>query len=180
MIFLRTSRLKLRFIQEIDLFHIHAMNLYPEVNAFNTKPKPVNYDETAAIHKELIEEARQEEVKRYTFSILIKPEMEFSGLIALNLGADRYKRAEVWYRLHPRFWGFGYATEALKAVIAFGFNHLNLHRIEAGCAVENIASVRVLEKAGMVREGRKRQALPLPSGWSDNYEYAILASEHTF
>jgi len=59
----------------------------------------------------------------------------------------------------------------------FCFNELNLHRVEAGCAVDNIGSIKVLEKAGMQREGRKRATLPLVSGWSDNYEYGILSSE---
>ena len=48
-----------------------------------------------------------------------------------------------------------------------------LHRIEA-VAVTNTASIRVLEKAGMVREGRHRKILPLASGWTDNYSYAVL------
>jgi ribosomal-protein-alanine N-acetyltransferase len=49
--------------------------------------------------------------------------------------------------------------------------------MEAGCAVDNKGSFTVLEKAGMVREGRLRQVLPLKSGWSDNFEYSILESD---
>jgi RimJ/RimL family protein N-acetyltransferase len=56
--------------------------------------------------------------------------------------------------------GKGYGTE-VNRVLDFGFNDLNLHRIKAGCAVENIASIKVLEKVGMIREGRGRQLLPL-------------------
>jgi hypothetical protein len=52
-----------------------------------------------------------------------------------------------------------------------------LHRIKAGCAVENIASIKVLEKVGMIREGRGRQLLPLKSSWSDNFQYAILETD---
>ena len=48
---------------------------------------------------------------------------------------------------------------------------------EAGTAVENIGSIRVLEKAGMTREGQKRKVLPLKKGWSDNYIYAILEDD---
>ena len=59
----------------------------------------------------------------------------------------------------------------------FGFHTLKLHRIHAGCAVDNIGSIKVLEKAGMQREGRARQTLPLIDGWSDNYNYAILEVE---
>jgi RimJ/RimL family protein N-acetyltransferase len=65
----------------------------------------------------------------------------------------------------------------LVAIIDFSFNMLNLHRIQAGCAVDNIGSIKVLEKVGMIREGRGRQILPLKSGWSDNFEYSILETD---
>jgi ribosomal-protein-alanine N-acetyltransferase len=65
-------------------------------------------------------------------------------------------------------------------VIRFGFDNLNLHRIEAGCAVNNIGSIKVLEKAGMVREGKGRQVLPLKTSWSDNFLYSILETDKRF
>jgi ribosomal-protein-alanine N-acetyltransferase len=89
----------------------------------------------------------------------------------------KYKNRKIWYKLHSIFWNNGYATESLKAVINFGFETLNLHRIEAGCAVDNISSIKVLEKSGMIREGRGRQILPLKTGWSDNFEYSILETD---
>lgn len=58
-----------------------------------------------------------------------------------------------------------------------GFETLQLHRIEAGCAVGNIGSMTVLEKVGMFREAHTRKLLPLKSGWSDNYRYAILSTD---
>ncbi len=70
------------------------------------------------------------------------------------------------------------ATEALERIIQFGFEDLKLHRIEAGCAVNNIASYKVMEKCGMIREAHRRKLLPLKSGWSDNYEYAILEEDY--
>ena len=84
---------------------------------------------------------------------------------------------EVWYKIHSDHWKKGFATESLKAVIHFGFENLKLHRIQAGCAVENTGSIKVLENAGMIREGRLRQVLPLKSGWSDNFEYSILETD---
>ena len=47
-----------------------------------------------------------------------------------------------YYNLHPNFWGQGFGSEALKAIVCYGFEALNLHRIEAGVAVENAKSVR--------------------------------------
>ena len=54
---------------------------------------------------------------------------------------------------------------------------MKLYRIEAGCAVENIGSISVLEKFGMIREAHTRKLLPLKTGWSDNYRYAILSTD---
>ena len=51
-------------------------------------------------------------------------------------------------------------------------------RIEAGCAIDNIGSIKVLEKTGFIKEGTGRQVLPLLSGWSDNYEFAILEIDY--
>jgi RimJ/RimL family protein N-acetyltransferase len=99
------------------------------------------------------------------------------GVFGLKLWPQKNRRAEVWYKFHKNHWNKGYATEVLKSVLDFGFNELNLHRIQAGCAVDNIGSIKVLEKVGMIQEGRGRQLLPLKSGWSDNFEYSILESD---
>jgi RimJ/RimL family protein N-acetyltransferase len=53
-----------------------------------------------------------------------------------------YKNAEVWFKLSPEIWGKGYGTEALERIIKFGFEDLKLHRVEAGCAVDNIALIK--------------------------------------
>ena len=82
--------------------------------------------------------------------------------------------SDVSYKIHVNHWQKGYTTEALQRLISWGFNELNLHRIEAGCAVDNIASSRVMEKVGMTPEGRKRKNLPLKGTWSDSFIYAIL------
>ena len=103
--------------------------------------------------------------------------MEFIGLIALVSGKPNYRIAEVWFKILPRFWNKGYTTEALVELLRFGFMNLGLHRIEAGCAVENIASATVLEKAGMVREGTKRKLIPKDGAWMDAYMYALLEED---
>ena len=63
-------------------------------------------------------------------------------------------------------------------MLQFSFEEIGLHRIEAGCAIDNIGSIKVLEKSGMHKEGCKRKVLPLKSGWSDTYEYAILKEDY--
>lgn len=95
----------------------------------------------------------------------------------MNVSADRFQNGEIYYKLLPRHWGKGYATEVAQTLITYGFTHLNLHRIEAGVAVDNIRSIHVLEKVGMTREGRGRKILPIRGEWKDNYRYAIVEDD---
>ncbi len=171
------ERITLRLIKMSDLNSIHELHLLPETDEFNTLGIPQNINDTKSIIQSWIAENKLNKIKNYTFAIETKSDENFIGLFGLKLGDEKYKRGEVWYKIHSDHWNKGYATESLKAVIHFGFENLNLHRIEAGCAVENIGSIKVLEKAGMIREGRGRQVLPLKSGWSDNFEYSILDTD---
>lgn len=172
-----TERIKLRLIEFSDLNSIHKLHSLPETDEFNALGIPEDIEETKSIITPWIAENKLSKIKNYTFAIENRLDREFIGLFGLKLGNEKYKRAEVWYKIHSDFWKKGYATESLKAVINFGFESLKLHRIEAGCAVENIGSIKVLEKSGMLREGRLRQVLPLKSGWSDNFEYSILETD---
>ncbi len=174
---LLAERLKLRLVTQADLSAIHTLHKLPETNEYNTLGIPKNMAETESIVKAWIEGHRQPRIKSYIFAVEKRADKEFIGLLGFRLGASKFKRGEVWYKIHPNFWRQGYATEALNSVIDFGFDSLGLHRIEAGCAVENQGSIKVLEKVGMTREGRGRQVLPLSSGWSDNYEYAIIDTD---
>ncbi|MEB8330514.1 GNAT family N-acetyltransferase [Flavobacteriaceae bacterium KMM 6897] len=172
-----TDRLTLRLIEISDLDAIHNLHALPETDAFNALGIPNNIEETKAIIEPWIAQNNLEEIENYTFAIELGKTQEFVGLFGLKLGSRKYKKGEVWYKIHVEQWNNGYATEALKGMISYGFNTLKLHRIEAGCAVENLGSIKVLENSGMIREGKKRQVLPLKTGWSDNFEYAILETD---
>ena len=166
-----SERVVLRSISDIDLQDIHKLHSLPQVDRFNTLGIPeslVETEETLAIWLKSND---------LVFKIELKKDKSFVGLIALKPGNPKFKKAEVWYKLSPDFWNKGYGTEALEAILNYGFKELGFHRIEAGCAVNNFGSIRVLEKAGMKREGRKRQILPLKDGWSDSFEYAILSTD---
>ena len=174
---LQTERLVLSPISLEDLKPIHELHSLPETDYFNTLGIPENISETKAILQSWIEKNEAEEKRSFTLKITSRENRAIVGLIAINMGLPKFKIAEVWYKLHPKFWNKGFATEALHKILEFGFVTLKLHRIEAGCAVDNLGSIRVLEKVGMLREGRKRKVLPLKHGWSDNFHYALLASD---
>lgn len=171
-----TERLKLRLVEMADLEAIHVLHQMAETDQYNTLGIPKDLEETNIIVDGWITDHQKRTIKNYTFTIELE-KGGFIGLISLKLSSSKFKSAEVWYKINVEQWNKGYATEAIKAVIGFAFGKLKLHRINAGCAVENLGSIRVLEKAGMTEEGRSRQILPLVTGWMDSFQYAILEEE---
>jgi RimJ/RimL family protein N-acetyltransferase len=171
------ERLKLRLIEFSDLSAIHSLHSLPETDRYNTLGIPESIAVTKKIITPLISDNQQLNIINYTFAVEELKTERFIGLLGFKLGSNKYNNAEVYYKLNVNYWGYGYATEALNLVLDFGFKNLKLHRITAGCAIDNIASIKVLEKVGMIREGHARQTLPLKSGWSDNFEYAILETD---
>ena len=99
------------------------------------------------------------------------------GGCGLDITHLEWREGEIGYHLHPAYWGQGYATEAARALVGFGFEHLKLHRIVADCLAENPASARVMQKAGMQQEAHFRQNQWMAGRWQDTLAYAILASE---
>lgn len=170
----QTSRLTLRELSAEDLNNINQLHSFPEVDKYNTLGIPENIEVTSSLLQEWLSQQNTEQRSSYVLAIELKETEEFIGLIALTLGKPNFKIAELWYKVNPDFWRKGYTTEAVKQILRFSFSDLKLHRVEAGCAVENLASIRVLEKAGMIREGCKRKVLPIRGEWVDNYFYAIL------
>lgn len=174
---LQTERLVLQELSLADLNDVHQLHSLPEVDEFNTLGIPESIQTTEILLLDWLEQQKVTPRMSYTFSIRLVQTNHFIGLITLNSGKSNFKIAEVWYKLHPVYWRQGYTNEALTKLLKFAFLDLKLHRIEAGCAVENVASLRVLEKVGMTREGRKRKVLPIRGNWMDNYFYAMLETD---
>ena len=89
------------------------------------------------------------------FALTLKLGGDLVGVMDLRICSDKF-RAEVGFWLAPLFWGNGLCTEALQAVIDYGFREFNLQRIYAGHFSENSASGRVQKKVGMKQEGIHR------------------------
>ena len=108
----------------------------------------------------------------------IEVDKKAAGGIGLHLQTDiQCKNAELGYWLAEPFWNKGIITKVINQIVEYGFKTYSIDRIFARPFGTNIASQRVLEKAGMTREGRKRQILPIRGNWSDNYLYAILDTD---
>ncbi len=91
----------------------------------------------------------------------------------------RQDSGEVGYVVDPRYWGKGIASEALRAILEYGFFQLGLYRIEGRYMVENIASRRVMEHCGMIFEGVLRGALLRDDKYEDIGVCAVLRSDWT-
>ena len=87
------------------------------------------------------------------------------------------QRAELGYWIGKPFWGQGYCTEACRAMLDFGFQQLELNRIDARHFSHNPASGCVLQKLGMTHEGRLRQHVKKWDGFEDLELYGILRGE---
>jgi len=174
---LKTTRTLLRKIRNTDLQLIHDFHSLAETNEFNTLGIPENLAETQRIMEQWIAENAATDIRNYTLVIEGRKGSEFMGLVGFKLGTKKYRRGELWIKIVPQMWNMGIGTEVLSEMLNFGFDQLGLHRIEAGCAIKNTGSIKMLEKIGMKREGRGRQILPLDSGWSDNFAYAILETD---
>ena len=174
---LKSDNITLRFITREDLEVIHILHSLSETDEFNALGIPKNIQETEIVIRPWIADNELKDIKNHTFALELTKTKEFIGVLGLKLGRKKYRRGEIWYKIHKDYWGNGFATEAVNMILDYGFNKLKLHRVQAGCAVENIGSIKVLEKVGMIREGRGRQLLPLKNGWSDNFEYSILETD---
>lgn len=87
------------------------------------------------------------------------------------------KRAEVSYAIDPTYWDCGYATQATARIIQFGFEEMDLNRIQAICSIGNVVSERVLQKTGMQLEGILRQYIHHEDRQLDMKMYSILRQE---
>ena len=95
--------------------------------------------------------AQQQERPRIKFqlAVVLKSSQQLIGDCGIRLKAADAHEGDIGYELSPNYWGHGYATEAARAIVEFGFTRLRLHRIWSWCIAENVGSAHVLQKLGM-------------------------------
>ena len=115
--------------------------------------------------------------KAAIFAITLIADKCLIGAIGLTINRE-HKRAELGYWIGKPFWNKGYATEAGRAMLQYGFETLGLRRIHAGHFANNPASGRVQRKLGMVREGYERKHILKWGKEIDHVINAVLKSEY--
>ena len=173
MVTLNTGRLILREFTTEDFDAVHKYATDPEVYKYQPWG-PNTVDDT----KDFIQGAISRRLKspRVDYELAVEhPEVGLIGGCGIY-GFEVWK-AEIGYTLRRDMWGKGYGTEVVATLIHFGFHQLGLHRVEASCDTRNIASYRVMEKNGMLREGTLRENKKIHGEWRSSYIYSILERE---
>jgi RimJ/RimL family protein N-acetyltransferase len=101
----------------------------------------------------------------------------FIGWCSLTRANPDYRSAALGYCLEDAAWGHGYATAAAGALLQWAFDTLDLNRVQAETDTRNVASARVLEKLGFVREGTLREDCVVNGEVSDSWVYGLIRRE---
>jgi [ribosomal protein S5]-alanine N-acetyltransferase len=145
-IIFQTPRLLLRQFTKADAPLILALNSDPEIVKYVHEPTLETEGQAQKILHEIILPQYRNKLGRW--AIHTKHNMDFIGWCGLKYRPE-LDEINLGYRLMQKAWGKGYATEAAQHSLNFGFNKLNLKLITGRAHIENLASIKVLEKIGM-------------------------------
>lgn len=172
---LRTDRLVLRPFTGADAGALHAIVSDREI-AYNTASIPHPYPEGMAQEWIAGQPGRWERGDAVVFAVTVADGGELAAAVGLDMEPP-HRRAELGYWVARPFWNQGFASEAARAVVAWGFRELGLNRVGAMHYTRNPASGRVLRKIGMRHEGTLRQHVLKWGVFEDLEVYSILAGE---
>ncbi len=116
--------------------------------------------------------------KGYAFFIFSKKEKSIVGGITLsNIRVGVALSCALGYWMGEPYARKGYMTDAIRTILPFVFDDLKLHRIEAACIPNNLASKRLLQRCGFTEEGLVRQYLRINGIWHDHLLFSLLDSD---
>ncbi|GAA0315475.1 GNAT family protein [Bacillus carboniphilus] len=169
---IHTERLTLREITESDASALFSYFSTDEVTRYYGSSAFQNVEEARTLIQKFKNGLEEKKVIRW--GIERKEEKGLIGTIGYHALAPLHKRAEVGYEIHPDYWRNGFASEALRAVISYGFEELELIRIGAVVYLENDASNQMLQKMGFESEGILRKYMYQNGKFYDTHIYSLL------
>jgi [ribosomal protein S5]-alanine N-acetyltransferase len=173
---IETERLVVRNFEDRDIDDLHEYLSLEETYRFEPG-SPIDLAEAG----KLVDERKRADV---FLAVELKETARMIGHLYFALmEPEEFRTWELGYIFNPRFHNRGFGTEAARALLGHAFAAMDIHRVIAKCDPVNVASWRLLEKAGMRREGhflksaffrRDGNGAPL---WHDCYQYAVLKEE---
>lgn len=173
---LTTNRLTLREYVEQDWQAVFTYQSDPNYLQYYPWHNRTINDAQAFVQK-LIFWQREKPRLKFQLAVVLAEHDQLIGSCGVRMKQANSHQAELGYEIDPAYWGQGYATEAARKMLAFGFGELRLHRIWATCLLENVASARVLGKLGLQQEGRLREHRWMKGRWWDSLVFSILEQE---
>jgi ribosomal-protein-alanine N-acetyltransferase len=177
MFIIQTERLLLRDLLEGDWPVMHRLRSDPKVTRFLDYIRSENEAETQTWLRNTIKHNQCSPRLSYNLTIVHQADGKIIGWIGIGR-ADNPVHGDLdfAYALLPDFWGQGYTTEALDALLTFAFRQPDVQRIFGECAVENIASRRVMEKVGLRLEQAASPAHQATAQPQQELRYSIIAA----
>ena len=173
---LRTERLVLREFTADDWSAIFAYQNHPGYLRFYERDAVTERQSQALTYQFILWQGEQPR-SRAQLAIALAATGQVIGNVGVRREAAEEPVADMGFELSPMHWGRGYATEAARAMVNWGFGEWGLERIHAHCVSDNLASARVLEKAGLTLEARLRDHQFFKGRFWDLSLYGILRAE---
>lgn len=175
--FLKTKRLILRKLRPSDAADVLVFRGDPVVQKYDD-PVIHTIEEALEFINELGDEFRTQD--GISWAVTHSDSDVVIGCFGLHHWDHYHRRAEAGYGLAQAYWGQGYGSEALLAIVQYGFEQMNLNRIFARTIADNHESVRLLERNGFQREGLQRKHSWEDDGtFHDSAIYGLLVHEFT-
>jgi RimJ/RimL family protein N-acetyltransferase len=172
---LETARLRLRPFTDADAEALFALHSSARAQRYWDSPpwtEPVRAERFIAVCRQMAEDGTGARV-----AIDRASDGGFLGWCSLTRWNPDYRSASLGYILDEAAWGHGYATEGARALLQWAYDTLDLNRVQAEADTRNIASARVLEKLGFVREGTLREDCVVNGEVSDSWVFGLLRRE---
>ncbi len=167
-----TDRLVLRPLVEDDAESLAKRRSDPLVAEYQNWVQPFPRERAERMVTSLIEMAGPANEEWYMVSVVERDSGRVAGDLSMYMSWDM-RSAEVGYSFSPEFWGQGYATEALAALVAWLFESVGITRAYGMLHPDNVASARVLERTGFLFEGHTRQSYWDGNECSDDWIYGM-------
>lgn len=171
-----TNRLILRKININDLDDIYEFSSDPKVAHHMTWEVNKTKEETLHNFVSIVIE-KYKTGQSADWAIVHKESNKVIGTCSFVDWSNNNQKAEIGYVLNRNYWGQGLVSEAIKEVIKFGFEILELNRIEGGCDTDNIGSEKVMLKAGFKYEGTLRKNEYIKGEFRDTKVYSIIKED---
>lgn len=180
---LATKRLLLRDMVDDDAAPMNSYESLPDVVRY-TSHGALSLEESLGRIRSAVEAGQATPRRVFDLAVVLRETSAVVGRAGFRVNVEdgdddpEHVQADLWYILHPDYWRRGLATEACRALLAFLFDTLRVHRVAIDYDPRNEASARVGDALGMTREAVLRKNVWLKGEWCDSAISAILRDEY--